>query len=306
MLVLQFFTTAMAEEPGWRHFALPRLQERFGAIRGTVLLGTLWGCWHLPLFLSDWGGWPHVSPLAPVEFVAACIPLSLVMTWVFNRTGQSLPIVMILHAGINTTYSSVWTQIFPTLDLNRDPLHVQLIATTAIALVLIIVTSGRLGLSVVTDPSGGGGERAPARAAVPGRGEREEPGTGIGGRLPRFWERLHLPSRHLVEEWFTGRVPDQLFLDQPVGPREERRARTPDVGRDQDVRHPPQRVVRRQRLRVGDVERGAQGRPLLSRRAGRRCRRAGPGRRGPRAPRPAGGSTPPRRSRPRSRASAGR
>jgi membrane protease YdiL (CAAX protease family) len=147
MLVLQFFTTAMAEEPGWRDFALPRLQERFGAIRGTVLLGTLWGCWHLPLFLSQWGGWPHVSPLAPVEFVAACIPLSLVMTWVFNRTGQSLPIVMILHAGINTTYSSVWTQIFPTLDLNRDPLHVQLIATTVIALVLIIVTRGRLGLA---------------------------------------------------------------------------------------------------------------------------------------------------------------
>ena len=166
MLVLQFFTTAMAEEPGWRDFALPRLQERFGAIRGTVLLGTLWGCWHLPLFLSDWGGWPHVSPLAPVEFVAACIPLSLVMTWVFNRTGQSLPIVMILHAGINTTYSSVWTQIFPTLDLNRDPLHVQLIATTVIALVLIIATRGRLGLSITTAASDEAEHRALASASA--------------------------------------------------------------------------------------------------------------------------------------------
>jgi len=148
MLVLQFFTTAMAEEPGWRDFALPRLQERLGAVRGTVLLGTLWGCWHLPLFLSDWGGWPDVSPWAPVEFVAACIPLSLVMTWVFNRTGQSLPIVMILHAGINSTYSSVWSEIFPTLDVMTDPLHVQLIATSVIALILIIATRGRLGLSV--------------------------------------------------------------------------------------------------------------------------------------------------------------
>lgn len=153
MLVLQFFTTAMAEEPGWRDFALPRLQIRFGAVRGTVLLGTLWGCWHLPLFWSQWGGWPHVSPLAPVEFVAACIPLSLVMTWVFNRTGQSLPIVMILHAGINSTYSSVWSQIFPTLDVIRDPLHVQLIATTVVALVLTVATRGRLGLSTVTPPT---------------------------------------------------------------------------------------------------------------------------------------------------------
>lgn len=164
MLVLQFFTTAIAEEPGWRDFALPRLQARFGAIRGTVLLGTLWGCWHLPLFFSQWGGWPHVSPLAPVEFVAACIPLSLVMTWVFNRTGQSLPIVMMLHAGINTTYSSVWSQIFPTLDLNRDPLHVQLIATTVVAVVLIIVTRGRLGLSTVT-PAPGAAEHRPLASA---------------------------------------------------------------------------------------------------------------------------------------------
>ena len=150
MLVLQFFTTAIAEEPGWRDFALPRLQVRFGAVRGTVLLGTLWGCWHLPLFLSDWGGWPDSTALAPVEFVAACIPLSLVMTWVFNRTGQSLPIVMILHSGINSTYSSVWTQIFPTLDPIHDPLHVQLIATSVVALVLIVATRGKLGLSTVT------------------------------------------------------------------------------------------------------------------------------------------------------------
>ena len=133
MLVLQFVTTATAEEPGWRDFALPRLQDRFGAVLGTVVLGVLWGCWHLPLFLTDWGGWPDVSPLAPVEFVAGCVPLSIVMTWVFNRTGQSLPLVMILHASINATYSSVWSYIFPTLDLDRDPAHVQLIAFTAVA-----------------------------------------------------------------------------------------------------------------------------------------------------------------------------
>ena len=147
-LLFQMVTTGLAEEPGWRDFALPRLQDRFGPLRASLVLGPLWAVWHLPLFLSDWGGWPHVSVWAPIEFVAACIPLSLVMTWVFNRTGQSLPIVMFLHAGVNSTYSSVWSEIFPTLDVMRDPLHVQLIATTVVALVLIIATRGRLGLSV--------------------------------------------------------------------------------------------------------------------------------------------------------------
>jgi membrane protease YdiL (CAAX protease family) len=148
LLVMQFVTTAAAEEPGWRDFALPRLQRRFGAVSGTAILGLLWGGWHLPLFFTQWGGWPHASWTLPVEFVAGCVPLSLVMTWVFNRTGESLPVVMVLHASINTTYSLVWSEVFPTLDLTRDTLHVQLIASTAVALLLIVATRGRLGLRV--------------------------------------------------------------------------------------------------------------------------------------------------------------
>lgn len=171
MLVLQFFTTAVAEEPGWRDFALPRLQERFGAFAGTVVLGTLWGCWHLPLFWSEWGGYPDVTLLGPLEFVAGCIPLSIVMTWVFNRTGQSLPLVMVLHASINATYSSVWSDIFPTLNLATDPAHVQLIAFTAVALVLLVATRGRLGLQAREAPTSGPSDEdaAPAEVSAPVR-----------------------------------------------------------------------------------------------------------------------------------------
>ncbi|MGC4806755.1 CPBP family intramembrane glutamic endopeptidase [Micromonospora sp. DT233] len=146
MMLVQFVTTAAAEEPGWRDFALPRLQRRYGAVPGTVLLGLLWGGWHLPLFLTEWGGYPNVSWVYPVEFVAGCVPLSLVMTWVFNRTRESLPLIMLLHAGINSTYSLVWPQMFPTLNGNTDTLHVQLIGSTVVALVLIVATRGKLGL----------------------------------------------------------------------------------------------------------------------------------------------------------------
>jgi membrane protease YdiL (CAAX protease family) len=145
VLVVQFITTAVAEEPGWRDFALPRLQRRHGATLGTVALGLLWGMWHLPLYLTHWGGWPDVAWWQPVEFVAACVPLSLTMTWVFNRTNESLPMVMILHASINTVFSLVWPQMFPQLT-SRDGGHVVLIASTASALVLLAVTRGKLGL----------------------------------------------------------------------------------------------------------------------------------------------------------------
>lgn len=182
LLVVQFLTTATAEEPGWRDFALPRLQKRFGAVPGTVVLGVLWGCWHLPLFFTEWGGWPHVAWTSPVVFVACCVPLSLVMTWVFNRTRESLPLVMLLHAGINTTYSLVWPQVFPTLDATRDTLYAQLIGSTAVALLLIVATRGRLGLRTTPATEAAATEAPAAEAAATEAAATEAPAAPTPAR----------------------------------------------------------------------------------------------------------------------------
>jgi membrane protease YdiL (CAAX protease family) len=144
-LVLQMITTGVAEEPGWRDFALPRLQRRYGPLVGTLILGPLWGAWHLPLFLTEWGGWPQVNWTTPVEFVACAIALSVVITWVFNRTGQSLPLVMLLHTSVNTFFSVASTAIFPTLASRQDGANVLLLSTVVAAVVVLIGTRGRLG-----------------------------------------------------------------------------------------------------------------------------------------------------------------
>ncbi len=146
LLVVQFFTTALAEEPGWRDFALPRLQHRHGPVVGTTILGLLWGAWHLPLFLTEWGGWPDLTWVQPALFVATCIPLSMVMTWVFNKTRGSVPLIMLLHASINTMFSGMWPAIFPELDWKHTPVHILLIASVAVTVVLLVATRGRLGL----------------------------------------------------------------------------------------------------------------------------------------------------------------
>ena len=143
-LVLQMVTTGLAEEPGWRDFALPRLQQRYGPLGGTLVLGPLWGVWHLPLFFSEWGGWPDVTWLTPIEFVATCVTFSIIMTWVFNRTGQSLPLAMLLHTSVNNFFSLAWSQMFPSLSV-RDTTHAFLLASAAVALVLLVATRGRLG-----------------------------------------------------------------------------------------------------------------------------------------------------------------
>jgi membrane protease YdiL (CAAX protease family) len=143
-LVLQMITTGLAEEPGWRDFALPRLQERFGPLGGTLVLGPLWGVWHLPLFFSDWGNWPHWTWLTPVEFVATCVTFSIIMTWVFNRSGESLPIAMLLHTSVNNFFSIAWSEMFPTLPIQATA-HAFLLGSATIAIVLLAVTRGRLG-----------------------------------------------------------------------------------------------------------------------------------------------------------------
>lgn len=54
LLLMEILTSGLAEEPGWRGFALPRLQQQYGPLLGSVLLGILWQCWHLPLYLTTW------------------------------------------------------------------------------------------------------------------------------------------------------------------------------------------------------------------------------------------------------------
>lgn len=143
-LIVQMVTTGLAEEPGWRDFAMPILQRRHGALRATLVVGPLWGMWHLPLFLSDWGGYPDVPWWQPVEFIATTIAFSVVMTWVFNRTGQSLPLAMLLHVGVNNYFSIAWSDMFPRLSSGYTT-HVFLLSSAVAATVLLISTRGRLG-----------------------------------------------------------------------------------------------------------------------------------------------------------------
>ena len=63
-----------------------------------------------------------------------------------NRSGQSLPIVMIMHASMNTTFTVLWPVLFAWLDYSKDTLNAVLLAATTTAVVLLVATRGRLGL----------------------------------------------------------------------------------------------------------------------------------------------------------------
>jgi len=107
------FGGALFEEPGWRGFALPRLQRLHGPLVGTLILGVQWAFWHVPLFLTP--SWAASSDgdgfLAVVSFVVSTIFFAFVITWVFNNTQASLLLAMLVHASADTFSLN---GIFPT------------------------------------------------------------------------------------------------------------------------------------------------------------------------------------------------
>jgi membrane protease YdiL (CAAX protease family) len=143
-----FLGGPLAEEPGWRGFALPRLQRRSGPLVGTLILGVLWGLWHLPLFLVHpvYNRAVIAFILLPLgAFVLSTMAIAIIFTWVFNHTQGSLLPVMLLHASNNAagnTFGMLFPYFKPASTLKFLSL---LIVYTVVALLIVVATRGRLG-----------------------------------------------------------------------------------------------------------------------------------------------------------------
>jgi membrane protease YdiL (CAAX protease family) len=89
------------EEIGWTGFATPRLRRSHGVLATGVIMGALWGAWHLPLFA---GTAASSGAIPPLLFLAAMlfswlIPYRILMVWVYDRT-RSLLVAMLMHTPI--------------------------------------------------------------------------------------------------------------------------------------------------------------------------------------------------------------
>jgi membrane protease YdiL (CAAX protease family) len=96
----------LEEELGWRGFALPRLQVGRSAFSASVLLGLVWGVWHIPLYFVSGTGQEETAAATGAVFGIAAfviwtIGLSILFTWLFNQTQGSLIVVILLHAAVN-------------------------------------------------------------------------------------------------------------------------------------------------------------------------------------------------------------
>jgi membrane protease YdiL (CAAX protease family) len=98
ILLAALFTGALGEELGWRGVGLPGLQSLWNPLASSLILGLLWGLYHLPAFFLS-GLSQQNLPLLP--FIAAAIGISVLVSWTYNRTGGSLIPVFLCHFSFN-------------------------------------------------------------------------------------------------------------------------------------------------------------------------------------------------------------
>ncbi|MBN2047719.1 MAG: CPBP family intramembrane metalloprotease [Anaerolineaceae bacterium] len=113
LMILPVFLTYLVtgggnEEWGWRGYALDRLEQRWNPLAASLLLGVIWGAWHLPLFFIESTGQYHMLFWI---FLASTPGISILHSWIYHRTGRNLLAAWLFHAALGTAW-----EVFPIVQ----------------------------------------------------------------------------------------------------------------------------------------------------------------------------------------------
>lgn len=141
-LLFQIFFFWLTEETAWRGFALPRLQTKYSALNASLILGLLWGLWHIPLWFIP-GSFQSTIPF--IGFVLSAIATSVLVSWIFNHTKGSVLIAAIFHGATDTLIA------FSNVMSGDIRLFWLFIVVQWAAVAVIILTQGATHLSRTSD-----------------------------------------------------------------------------------------------------------------------------------------------------------
>jgi uncharacterized protein len=107
-LVVGLFFGGFLEELGWTGFATPELRQRHSVLTTGLIVGALWAVWHF--FPTFWVTGDSSGTLSLLLFLPPCLYYAgvlpayrVLMVWVHDRTGGSLPVVMLMHATLTAS-----------------------------------------------------------------------------------------------------------------------------------------------------------------------------------------------------------
>ncbi|MEP7289090.1 MAG: type II CAAX endopeptidase family protein [Chloroflexota bacterium] len=122
------FILALGEELGWSGYAINPMQDRWGALRASLILGSVWAVWHyIALAQADrsvaWIAWWSLYTVAA----------RVIIVWLYNNTGESVFAAALFHMMLNV----VW-QLFPINGLYFDPRVTGLILALVVVIIIVV------------------------------------------------------------------------------------------------------------------------------------------------------------------------
>lgn len=99
---MMFLVGAIGEEVGWQGYAYPALRRKWSALSSSLILGAIWALWHVIPYAqlgrgADWILWQGLGAIA----------LRIIMVWLFVNAGESIALVVLLHATINIPWGLI-------------------------------------------------------------------------------------------------------------------------------------------------------------------------------------------------------
>jgi membrane protease YdiL (CAAX protease family) len=92
LLVILIFGGPLGEELGWRGFVFPMLQKKYTPLLSGIIVGVIWACWHIPMFLFHIEGYDDF-----IVYLLQTISLSIMYTWMYNYVKGSILIPILYH-----------------------------------------------------------------------------------------------------------------------------------------------------------------------------------------------------------------
>lgn len=133
------FGGPLGEELGWRGFALPRLRVRLGLLPSSILMGIVWGIWHLPAFV--WTIPSITPPISITLFTLGVLANSVLLTWIVDCTGGSLLLAVLYHTSLNAT-ASFLALLSPSLGPGGELMRPYPWILLGVALVVMLASYG--------------------------------------------------------------------------------------------------------------------------------------------------------------------
>ena len=137
---MSFLSGPFSEELGWRGFALDPLLKRYGFTKANLILGLVWGIWHLPLFFmpQTWHGQIGFSLTGFWMFIIMTLGLSFIMGWVYVNTNRSILAAILMHLSSNFA-----SQLIARSDSTFELCRGMLVAAIGLIIAVYYIRSGK-------------------------------------------------------------------------------------------------------------------------------------------------------------------